>query len=220
MTVQAETVAQVQEVQKTNTEDRNFAALRKQAEAERKARLEAEARIAELERLTAQKRDEDDSDDEPYVDHRKLEKTLSKFESNLEKKIDERAEMRARVLLDQERQNSYLKENHDFEATMSPENVQRFAEKHPRLAEGILRMPDGFERQKLVYETIKAMGLDKAAAKEPSIQEKINANRRSPFMPSNGMSGPGYSTGGDFSESGQKNAYQQMKQLSSRLRLG
>jgi len=80
-------------------------------------------------------------------------------------------------------------------------------------------MPAGFERQKLVYKNIKALGLHKEKPRESTIQEKIDANRRSPYyQPSNVGSSP-YGGTGDFSNNGQKNAYDKMQELKNRLRL-
>jgi hypothetical protein len=201
----------------------NFAQIRKQLEAEREARLQAEARAAQAEK-TAQERnvskdDDDDRDDEPYVDHKRLQKKLANFEKNIEQKIEQKAEQKARMLIEEERKTSYMKDNNDFDKVMSPEVIQKFAERHPRLAENILRMPDGFDRQKLVYENIKALGLDKPEAKAPSIQDKINANMKSPYYQPSGVGSAPYNSAGDFSDAGQKNAYQKMKDLQKTLRL-
>lgn len=218
-------IVQSQEVQKNNDTEHNLRQLRKQAEAERNGRLEAERRIADLERQVSSRAPQDDDySDEPYIDEKRLNKKLSAFEKTMDQKIEERAEQKARSLIDEEKKYSYLKENHDFNASMSPENVQKFAEKFPKLAENILRMPDGFERQKLVYENIKALGIDRPEEKLPSIQEKIDANRRSPFYQPTGNSSAPYSTPGgggkNYSEQEKKQAYDHMVELKSRLRLG
>lgn len=216
-------VTQTTETQK-NDKEYNFAQLRRQLEAERQARLEIERKAQELEQKIAFRADqrdgEEEDSDELYVDEKRLNKKLASFERNIEKKIEEKAEMKARYLLEQEKQSAYLRENADFNTTMSAENVEKFAQRHPRLAENILRMPEGFERQKLVYENIKALGIDKPEARAPSIQEKIDANRRSPYYQPSGVGTSPYSNGGDFSPAGQKNAYEKMKELKSRLRLG
>ena len=90
---------------------------------------------------------------------------------------------------------------------------------NPELAESILEMPEGFERQKLVYKNIKALGLHKPAEKQASIQDKIDANRRSPYYQPTGVSAGPYAGTGDFSKSGQKNAYDKMQQLKAQLRI-
>ena len=80
-------------------------------------------------------------------------------------------------------------------------------------------MPEGFERQKLVYKNIKALGVHKPEQKQPSIQDKVDANKRSPFYQPNGVGSAPYSSVGDFSAGGQKNAYEKMQQLKSKLRI-
>lgn len=200
----------------------NFERLRKQLEQERAMRQEAEKRVQDIERVAQERiktETSDEDDDEPYVDHKKLNKKLTTFKKNIDDDIDKRVQEGARKMFEEEKRVSYLRENPDFQQVMSSDVVQKFADSHPRLAENILRMPEGFERQKLVYENIKALGLDKPKAKEPSIQEKIEANRRSPFSPAGGSQGPGYAPMGDFSEAGIKSNYDKMQELKKRLRL-
>lgn len=221
MAIPAENVTSSTDQVKQNDKDYNFAQMRKQLESERQARLDIERRSQELERQLASRTDsrESEDDDEPYVDSKRLNKTLASFERNMDKKIDERAEIKARTLLDEERRHMYLRENSDFNNVMSEDNVKRFAEKYPKVASAVINMPDGFERQKLVYESIKAFGVDKPEAKQPSIQDKIDANKKSPYYQPSGNSSAPYSNAGDFSEGGQKNAYDQMKALQKRLRI-
>lgn len=180
---------------------------------ERLARAEAEKIAREALSQRASEGKEDD-EDEPYVGHKNLEKKLSNFERKIEEKIDKRAEEKARVLLDQEKKESWLRNNGDFYDVM--QNVEKFAKHDPELAESILQMPDGFERQKLVYKNIKALGLDKPAQKQPSIQDKVDANRKSPYYQPSGPGSAPYASQSDFSPVGQKNAYQKMQDLISR----
>jgi hypothetical protein len=198
----------------------NFAAIRRQLEQEKLARQQAEERIARIEEeRNAKNNDDDDSDDEPYVDRRSLDKKFKKWEQNIDQKIEKKAEEKARSLVEQERRNSYLKQNADFNEVMTPDMLQKFVEKHPGLAEGILGMPDGFERQKLVYENIKALGINKPPEQKQSIQETIDKNRRSPFYQPSGVGTSPYAGAGDFSPAGQKNAYAKLQELKSKLRL-
>lgn len=198
----------------------------KQLEQERVARQQAEDRIAALERADKERSrnsnsddDDDKEDDEPYVDRRKLNKELHKFQKNIEQTIDQKAEAKASALIENERKHSYLRENSDFEQVMNEETIERFAAKHPRIAQSILRMPDGFERQKLVYENIKALGIDRPETKQPSIQDKIDANRKGPYYQPTSVGAAPYSAAGDFSPSGQKNAYTKMQELKNKLRI-
>jgi hypothetical protein len=71
----------------------------------------------------------------------------------------------------------------------------------------------------LVYKSVKALGLDKPAQKQSTIQEKVDANRKSPYYQPSGVGTAPYNSQSDFSASGQKNAYDKMKELQSRLRI-
>lgn len=203
--------------------EQNFSQLRRQLEQEKTARLAAEQRASQLERSRSSNSssDEEDVDTEPYVDHRKLEKKFKKFEMSMEEKIDKRAEEKARQIMEVERQTNYLKQNNDFDQIMKEEHIQKFADKYPALAEKILRMPDGFERQTMVYENIKALGLHKKEA-VPSVQEKIDANRRNgSYQPSGIATPPGMvGIGGkNYTEAEGKSAFEKIQQLKKNLRL-
>lgn len=210
--------------QKQNDKEFNFRQLEAKAkEAERRA-AEAERRAMEAERLAqeiASKKnlpaeDEDDSS-EPYVDHKKLNKTLSKFGQTTQTEIQKAMEQAKQKAKEELKQEMYLESNPDFFNVL--QHAEKFAEKNPKLAESILRMPEGFERQRLVYENIKALGVDQPDKKQPSIQDKIDANRRSPYYQPTGVGAAPYSNGGDFSQAGQKNAYQKMQELKRQLRI-
>ncbi len=214
----------VNQVQDNKSSDKEFN-FRKVEEKARRDKEEMQARIDDMERKlqeasTRKQMEEDDKDDdEPYVGHKRLEKKLSSFERKLEEKIDKRAEEKARMLIGQKEEEDWIKNNSDFGDVLKEENLVKLVNKAPGLAESIKRMPDGIEKQKLVYNTIKSMGLDKPEQKQQSIQEKIDANRRSPYYQPSGMGTAPYNAVGDFSESGQKNAYSKMKELQKRLRI-
>ena len=216
-------VASEEVAPQTNSKEYNFrqqeAMYMRKLEDERNARLELEKQVQQLSAQRQQTSTDDDDDDEPYVDNKKLKRKLESFEKTLEKKIEQKAEQKAAMMIESERRNQYLRENSDFNSVMNESLMQKFADTHPRLAENILRMPEGFERQKLVYENIKALGLDKPE-KKSSIQDKIDANARNPYyMPSHIGSGS-YEGGSDFSATGQKAAYEKMQALKNRLSLG
>lgn len=213
--------AQSQDQQQSDKEH-NMAQMRKALEQANQARVAAEQRAAELEkiaqeRIKAANSHDDDDDDEPYVDKKRLNKRLTTFKKEQDEEIDRKVNNLVQQRLMQQQQENFLKENPDFQQVMSSDLVQKFADAHPEMAKNILKMPEGIERHQLVYQAIKSLGIDKPPAKQPSIQEKMDANRRSPFMPNPGNSGPGYQVNGDYSESGQKNAYQQMKNLQKRM---
>jgi hypothetical protein len=222
MTTQA-TQNQEEIPNKKSDEEINHAKLRKQYEQEAAARKKAEERLAALEqqvqRYQSQPRMEaegEDETDEPYVDPKYLNKKFSKWEEKMSSLIEQKAEEKARSLLDQEKQQAYVRQNPDIEEVLTAENIQKFAEKHPAIAERILRMPDNFDRRALVYEQIKALNAAQKEENKPSIQETIAQNRRSPYyQPSNVGSAP-YALTGDFSPAGQKNAYNKLKEMQAR----
>lgn len=203
--------------QKQQDKELNFRALeakyRRELEQERAARTEAE-RIAK--EYSSRKIEEDDNDDEPYVNDKKLNRKLSDFERRMEERIDKKAEEKAYHMMQQDKQQSWLKNNSDFYDVM--QHAEKFAQRDPELAETILQMPEGFERQKLVYKTIKSMGLHQPEVKQPSIQDKIDSNKRSPYYQPSGVGASPYAAQGNFTPSGQKEAYAKMKELQNRLR--
>lgn len=178
--------------------------------------------MAYYERQVSQKQvnnDDDEPSDEPYVDEKRLNRKLAKFEERFDKKVDEKAEAKARSLLEQERQSNFLKQNPDFHQILNQDLITKFAEKHPEIAEPMLEMPDNFARQKLLYQNIKALGLNREPEKAPSIQDTINKNRKSPFYQPSGIGNAPYAATGDFSDAGQKSAYDKMQDLKRRLRI-
>lgn len=210
---------QVQE-QKPNDKELNFRALeskyQKELEKERAARAEAERLAQEALAKNNEVSDEED-DDEPYIDKKRLHKTLSSFERKLEEKIDKKAEQIAERKAQEKDREYWLKNNPDFYEVL--QHAEKFAKQDPELAETILEMPDSFARQKLVYKNIKALGLHKPETKTPSIQEKIDANRRSPYYQPTGVGSAPYANAGDFSATGQKQSYEKMQELKRRLRI-
>ncbi len=181
---------------------------------ERGRREEAERREQELARSHNTEPDDDDDDSEPYVDHKKLAKKLDKFGKNTNSNIH-KAMQEAKELAKEELKQELFLENHsDFHQVL--DKAEEFAMKHPKLAESILRMPQSFERQKLVYQTMKELGMDKPPQKQQTIQEKIDANRKAPYYQPSGVGASPYHSASDFSPSGQKQAYDKMKELQSR----
>jgi len=208
---------------KQNDKEYNFRQIERKLQEEREARMQErtarEQLEKELQRLKLNPRDEEDDDSEPYVDHKKLNKTLSKFGQNTQSEIQKAMELAKQKAKEELKQEMFLDSNPDFYDVLQ-NHAEKLPSKAPKLAESILNMPDTFERQKLVYNNIKALGLDKPEVKQASIQEKIDANRKSPFYQPTGVGTAPYASAGDFSHSGQKNAYDKMQELKNRLRLG
>ncbi len=183
---------------------------------ERARREEMERRLNEMSQ-PKHIEEPDEPDDEPYVDHKKLDKKLNKFAEQNKKQTQNEIQKAVHHAISEERKQMWIKQNPDFYDIL--QHAETLAIQAPDLAESILEMPESFERQKLVYKNIKALGLDKPKNKEPSIQEKVDANRRAPYYQPSGVGTSPYTSQANFSPDGQKQAYDKMKELQSRLRL-
>ncbi len=167
------------------------------------------------ERSQAPVHEEDDS--EPYVNKQNLNRQFTSFEKKMEEKIEKKAEEKARAMIYSDKKESFLRNNPDFHDVL--QHAEKLALKDPDLADSILEMPESFERQKLVYKNIKALGLHQPAVKQPTIQDKVDANRKGPYYQPSGVGTAPYASQGDFSQGGQKQAYDKMQELKNRLRL-
>jgi len=207
--------------QAQNSKELNFRALeqryQKQLEQERAGRLEAEKSANDM-RAKFMSPQDDEDDSEPYVDHKKLKKSQERFGQQIKQETQVEINKAVQQALYEQRNKDWLSRNPDFEQVMT-NCAEKLFETDKELAETILEMPNNFERQKLVYKNIKALGLDKTPVKQPSIQEKIDQNRKSPYYQPTGVGAAPYSSQSDFSDAGQKNAYDKMKDLQKRLRI-
>lgn len=217
------TDTQVQD--KSNEKELNFRKLeqkyQREIEQERAARIEAEkiAQEATQKRQVQHVEEDEDEDDQPYIDKKRLHKTMNKFGQNTQSEIQKAMEMAKQHAKEELKQEMWMEQNPDFEDVLS-NHAEKFAQKCPKLADTILRMPNNFDRQKLVYQNIKEMGIDKPEQKQSSIQDKIDSNRKSPFYQPSGIGAAPYNgTGGDYSQNGQKTAYEKMQALKKQLRI-
>lgn len=206
-----------------NDKEQNLGRMRQKYEyalaQEAQRREELERQVQELAQRRNEPQEEEEDLSDPYVDHKRLDKKLNKFGQNTEKNIQNAMQQAKQLAKEELKQEMFLDNNADFHDVLETYS-EDFAKRHPKLAENILRMPQGFERQKLVYQTIKELGVDKPKTKEMSIQEKVDANRRSPYYQPSGVVGSApYSQVGDFSTQGQKNSYDKMKDLQKRMRI-
>ena len=189
----------------------------RQLAAEKARADELERRYEESRKPIQQAPEDDDDTSEPYVDHKRLQKKLNAQGQQIKQETHTTMQQAIQKALAEERKERWIKDNPDFYTTL--QLADKFHEKHKNLAETILQMPEGFERQKLVYQNIKELGLDKPEVAPPSIQQKIDANRRGPFYQPSGVGTSPYSSQGDFSAGGQKQAYDKMQELKARLRI-
>ncbi|HET6458336.1 MAG TPA: hypothetical protein VFG24_05620 [Nitrosopumilaceae archaeon] len=208
---------QVQE-SKNNDKELNFRALEQKYQRALEAeRSEKERLVQELQQRQKQSLPDDEDDSEPYVDHKKLNRKLNQFGQNQQSEINKAMDMAKHAAKQELKQEMWLENNPDFYDVLK--HAEKFAQKVPKLAENILRMPEGFERQQLVYNNIKALGLDQPEAKQSTIQEKIDANKRSPYYQPSGVGAAPYNQVSDYSPNGQKQAYEKMQELKQKLRL-
>lgn len=205
---------------KPSDKELNFRALEskyQQQLAQERAERERLTRELEQRQRHSNKEEEDDEESEPYVDNKRLTKKLAKFGEQAKQQTQTEIRQAVQTALHEERKNNWLKQNPDFYDIL--QHAEKFAQRDPELAESILEMPEGFERQKLVYKNIKALGIHKPEEKKSSIQEKVDANKRSPYYQPSGVGTAPYSTSGDFSPLGQEQAYKKMQELKKQLRI-
>ena len=203
---------------KPNDKELNFRALEQKYQRalnEETSKREAAERALQ-ERSESQSNDDDD--DEPYVDKKRLNKTLARFGEQSKQQTQTEIQRAVQSAINDERKQNWMKNNPDFQNVLN-EHAETFARLDPELAESILEMPEGFERQKLVYKNIKALGIDKPKIPEQSIQDKVNANRKGAFYQPTNVGNAPYAQVGDFSEAGQKQAYEKLQQLKANMRL-
>lgn len=214
------------EITKANDKELNFrkqeAMYQKMLEEERKARSVAEKQLQEIASRSQTNKDEDDEydNDEPYIDKKTLEKKLKKVTQSTFQETDSRIQNAVQKALSEERKTQWMKNNPDFYEVM--QHAQAFADRDPELAETILEMPEGFERQKLVYKNIKALGIHKKEDPKSSIQETVDKNRRNPYYQPTGIGTAPYGViagGKDYSPSEGQNAYKKMQELKGKLRI-
>ncbi len=216
--------SQVQDVAnnaKPNDKELNFrkqeALYLRQLEQERQEKEKLKQELEAFRKQPQQNSHDDEDDSEPYVDHKKLNKKLNSFGQSTQSEIQKAMETAKQAAKEELKQELWLENNPDFYSVL--EKADEFAQRAPKLAENILKMPNNFERQKLVYQTMKELGIDKPPQKQSTVQDKIEANRRSPYYQPTGTNSGPYAAVGDYSASGQKNAYEKMQQLKSQLRI-
>src|SRR5689334_19308740 len=98
---------------KQGDKELNFRALearyKQQLEQERQARMEAERKVEEA--LKRREPQDDDDDDEPYVDKKKLNKTLAKFGEQTKQQTQNEIQKEVHKALTEERRQNWVKNN-------------------------------------------------------------------------------------------------------------
>lgn len=210
-----QTTAMVQE-QKDSDKELNFRALqakhKRELDQEKQARLELEKKVQEFQ---SRQHHEEEESDVPYVEPKRLEKKLAQFGQSTENNIQKAMEIAKSQAKEELKQEMWLEKNSDFFDVMK--HADKLYHEDREMAETILAMPDNFDRQKLVYKTVKKLGLHEEKKPQPSVQNTIDANRKSPYYQPSGIATAPYAAAGDFSPTGQKNAYSKMQELKKRM---
>jgi hypothetical protein len=211
------TTAQTQE--KPSDKELNFRALESKYKTEMQREKEKfdslQRELSEIKNYMQKK--EEPEDDDPYIDHKKFDKKIGEYDKKMQANTQTQIQTAIQKAISEDRRERWLDTNKDFYDVLK--HADKLYEEDQELAETILQMPDTFERQKLVYKNIKALGLHKEKKPVDSTQDRINARMTGAhYQPSSQNAAP-YGSAGDFSPGGQKNAYDQMKQLQKRMRL-
>ena len=218
-----ETKEVVQEqIEKASDKDQNFANLRRQKdraeqmiESERAERLRLQEELNELKSARQVPQEQDIESDDPYIDKRTLDKILAREREVYRKEADQLA----RSALEEQKKKEFMPrlqaEYSDFNEVFTDQNLEKLQEINPIAAGKILKMTDPYEQRERAYELIKANGIHKKAAPQKSGQELVDQNKGKIFYTPNTASSGG-ATMGDFSESGRKQSYGQMKELMKR----
>lgn len=185
-------------------------------EKERAEKADLMQRMQQMEATKSSLQEDDDLEDDGYVESKKLKKTLSRFEQKLEQKFDQRVEEKARRMMDEERKKDMAfrqkTEMPDFDKVVTDEAAHKFEESFPEWAQTILQQKDEYVRRKLAYEAIKGTSVN-LSKKDNDVQERVNKNQRNTYLVPEAIGSGVIKAGGDFSETGKKSAYQQMKNL-------
>ena len=198
---------------KTDTKEINFRNLEKKLMSSEEKSLQYEQRIQELENKLQNNLSDSDPSEEELVDKR----ALRKYDEINRKKMEQAFEKKLETRLAEKERDDWLKRNPDFQDIMK--HADKIEQADPELADAILKMPDSFERFKLVYRNIKALNLHKPKQEEQSAQDRINQKKTSGHYQPSGIASPGYASSFDDSPNSQKAAYEKMQQLKSRMRI-
>jgi hypothetical protein len=211
------TASQPQEQQQLSNKELNFRTLEAKYQRELAAERAEREKLAKALEERSKMQEEPEEENEDYVQKKKLDQKLAKFNQSTQSEIQKAMEFAKKAAKEEIKKEMWLEKNNDFYDIIK--HADKLYAKDRELAESILEMPVGFEREKLVYQNIKALGLHKPEEKQPSIQEKIDSNKKSPYYQPSGVAAAPYAAASDFSESGQKQAYQKMQELKKRLRM-
>jgi len=169
----------------------NFRRLEEAREAEKEARIRAEAKAEMMEReisniksmLTPQEKDPLD-DVEDYVDKDRLRAKLAREREAYKKEAEQIAKRSIEeyeAKKQQAERKNYkerLKNNfRDYDDVMTEQSLNQLAQTDPLFVKAISHIQDDYERGETVYEYLKS----RKPQEKPSIKEKVEANMHNPY---------------------------------------
>lgn len=177
----------------------NFRRLEQSKEEERERRIKAEMDAAlmrqRLEMLEMQNKPQEKdplADVQDYVDPASLKAAFAQERQRLSKEAEAITDRKLKEWKQQEEKQNHLSrlksEFPDFGNVVNQENVVRFEQSHPEFVQSLLHIQDDYERKKLAYNFFKRMGQPEVP--KPSISEKVEENRRNPYMIPSGSGMP------------------------------
>lgn len=177
----------------------NFRRLEQAKEEERERRIKAEMDAAlmkqRLEMLEMQNKPQEKdplADVQDYVDPASLKAAFAQERQRLNKEAEAIADRKLNEWKKQEEKLNHLSrlksEYPDFGSVVNEDNVVRFEQSHPEFVQSLLHIEDAYERKKLAYNFFKRMGTPEV--QKPSISEKVEENRKNPYMIPSGSGMP------------------------------
>jgi hypothetical protein len=176
----------VEEPKKEDTKEQNMRALRQQAEEERRARLDTERKLQELEQYVrgqqpqqqpSEEEDDFDIKDEDFVEGKHVKKPMRKLQKELKetrKKLEEQSQYFASVTAETRLKSQF----NDFDTVVTKENLERLAQTKPSLYRTMMSNPDLYDKGYTAYEMIRNSGIN--STEYEAEDNRLNTNKTKP----------------------------------------
>jgi hypothetical protein len=176
-----------EEPKREDTKEQNMRALRQQAEDERRARLDTERKLQELEQFVRGQQPQQqqpveeevdfDIKDEDFVEGKHVKKPMRKFQKELKetrKKLEEQSQYFASVTAETRLKSQF----NDFDTIVTKENLERLAQTKPSLYRTMMSNPDLYDKGYTAYEMIRGSGIN--TTEYETEDNRINSNKTKP----------------------------------------
>lgn len=234
--IQEEQVEPVQQTPRSNKEE-NFAALREKVERERREREKIERerdeaysllrqidqRNQEQQRIQQQKEDSsyENFEDDDIIDGRVLRSIHKKQQQELDRmkqEMHQASQQQAAMLVENQIKSKYP----DYYNVVTIDNIKKFRDMEPEIAQTLANMPDLFAQANLTYKWIDKLGLSKSSLNNNNDQYRANTNANkpkpastvSPTKSASGLSNAS-SFSADLTEDRKKQLYEEMVRLAN-----